>query len=64
MSDYIVCEKKKNAPRMDVRVCIRKCPEREHCEGFQQYLRQADPDMQALALDSNSKSFLAVATAG
>ena len=34
MPDYIVCQKKRNNPRMDVRICERRCPEREECKEY------------------------------
>ena len=34
MTDYIVCQKKRNNPRMNIRVCQHKCPDKETCEAF------------------------------
>ena len=34
MSDYIVCQKKRNNPRMDVRICEKKCALKDECEEF------------------------------
>lgn len=34
MSDYIVCLKKRNNPRMNVRVCQHKCPDKEDCKAY------------------------------
>ena len=34
MSQYIVCYKKRNNPRMDIRVCEQKCPMKEECKEF------------------------------
>ena len=34
MSQYIVCYKKRNNPRMDIRVCEQKCPVKEECKEF------------------------------
>jgi len=34
MSQYIVCYKKRNNPRMDIRVCEQKCPVKEDCKDF------------------------------
>ena len=34
MTDYIVCQKKRNNPRMNVRVCQHKCPDKETCEAY------------------------------
>ncbi len=40
MADYIVCQKKRNTPRIDVRICEKKCPLKEACEAYKAYLRQ------------------------
>ena len=37
MADYVVCQIKRNNPRMDVRICERKCPEKEHCKAYMNY---------------------------
>jgi hypothetical protein len=37
MADYIFCTKKKNTPRIDVRICQRKCPYREKCQEYLAY---------------------------
>jgi hypothetical protein len=34
MSFYIVCQKKRNNPRMDVRICEKKCGLKEECKEF------------------------------
>jgi hypothetical protein len=34
MTDYIVCQRKRNNPRMNIRVCQHKCPDKETCEAF------------------------------
>lgn len=34
MTEYIVCQRKRNNPRMDVRVCRYKCPDKEACEAY------------------------------
>ena len=34
MSDYIVCQKKRNNPRMNVRICQHKCTEKEDCQEY------------------------------
>ena len=34
MSDYIVCHKKRNNPRIDIRICEKKCPEKANCQAF------------------------------
>lgn len=39
MADYIYCTKKPNKPRIDVRVCRAKCPDREFCRDLADYLK-------------------------
>ncbi|MBN1103781.1 MAG: hypothetical protein JXL84_10245 [Deltaproteobacteria bacterium] len=34
MPVYIVCRKKRNNPRMDVRICELKCAFKDECEEF------------------------------
>ena len=35
MSSYIVCQKKRNNPRMDIRICQKKCTLKDDCEEYQ-----------------------------
>ena len=37
MADYIYCLKKKNNPRIDVRICEAKCHFKEECPEFTAY---------------------------
>jgi hypothetical protein len=39
MVDYIVCQKKRNSPRLNVRVCQEKCPFRDECKEYLNYLK-------------------------
>lgn len=41
MPDYIVCQKKRNNPRMDVRICEGRCPEKEECKEYLAHHRVA-----------------------
>jgi hypothetical protein len=34
MSSYIVCQKKRNNPRMDVRICQKKCDLKDDCPEY------------------------------
>jgi hypothetical protein len=34
MTAYIVCQKKRNNPRMDVRICQKKCDMKDGCKEF------------------------------
>jgi hypothetical protein len=42
MADYIFCTKKKNAPRIDVRICEKKCPYKEECQEYLAYQHSSD----------------------
>ena len=39
MVDYIVCQKKRSSPRLNVRVCQEKCPLRDECTEYMNYLK-------------------------
>ena len=39
MSHYIVCHRKSNNPRMDVRICEKKCHSKEACTEYTAYHR-------------------------
>ena len=39
MADYIVCHKKRNAPRMNVYICQKKCPFKNECEGYLAHIK-------------------------
>jgi hypothetical protein len=34
MADYIVCHKKRNSPRLNVRICQEKCPYKPACKDY------------------------------
>ncbi|MBN2060312.1 MAG: hypothetical protein JW882_07830 [Deltaproteobacteria bacterium] len=34
MPSYIVCQKKRNNPRMDVRICEKKCDQKDTCNEY------------------------------
>ena len=34
MPHYIVCYRKRNNPRMDIRICEQKCPMKQECKEF------------------------------
>jgi len=38
MADYIVCHKKRNAPRINIRICEEKCPLKNECKEYSGYL--------------------------
>jgi hypothetical protein len=53
MPDYVVCQKKRNNPRMDVRICERRCPQKGECKEYLAYHRVApqgaQPPLQTVA---------------
>ena len=46
MPDYIVCQKKRNNPRMDVRICERRCPDKADCKEYLTHDRVVPQDAQ------------------
>ena len=38
MADYVFCTRKSNKPRMNVKVCLARCSEREECREISDYL--------------------------
>jgi hypothetical protein len=38
MSNYIVCHKKRNNPRVDIRICQKKCDSKEACQTYLTHL--------------------------
>jgi len=45
MSFYIVCQKKRNNPRMDVRICEKKCNLKDGCREFVSFNKSEIKDM-------------------
>jgi len=37
--DYITCEKRKNAPKINVLICEKKCEHAEICKAYLSYLK-------------------------
>ena len=37
MTEYIVCNRKRNSPRLNVRICKEKCPFRDDCKEYLAY---------------------------
>ena len=42
MADYIYCTRKKNNPRIDVRICQQKCSFRDNCPEFIAYQKASE----------------------
>lgn len=55
MSFYIVCHQKRNNPRMDVRICQRKCDLKDDCEDYVSFHKvEARNKDRLLSTDSRS----------
>ena len=55
MSFYIVCQKKRNNPRMDIRVCNKKCDIKDECAEYKsssKILSQNDSAIQGNIMES------------
>ena len=39
---YIICEKRKGNPKVNVEVCQRKCKFMEQCKAYQNYLKASE----------------------
>ena len=55
MPDYIVCHKKRNNPRMDIRVCEQKCLLKEECKDYRSRQKTA-PQPEGIPLTTASPS--------
>ena len=55
MSYYIVCQKKRNNPRMDIRICEKKCDIKNECAEYKsssEILPQNDAVLQANGMEA------------
>jgi hypothetical protein len=41
MTEYIVCHKKRNSPRLNVRICQEKCPFKDDCKEYLAYQKMS-----------------------
>jgi hypothetical protein len=55
MADYVVCRKKRNNPRMDVRICEKRCSLKEECKEFLA-LREIAPPQKEIAPEPHPPS--------
>ncbi len=39
MQNYIICEKRGNLPRINVKICEQKCEHSKGCQVFQNYMK-------------------------
>ena len=42
MASYILCQRKRNLPRIDVRICEQRCPQRDVCKEFRSFVASRD----------------------
>ena len=59
MADYIVCHKKRNAPRLNVRICQEKCLLKDECEEYLTYIKVPFKHKQAFISPRNTPVVLA-----
>ncbi len=55
MSYYIVCQKKRNNPRMDIRICDKKCVMKNECADYKsscKVLAQNDVPLQGHGMET------------
>jgi hypothetical protein len=53
MSNFIVCHKKRNNPRIDIRVCQKKCDLKDDCKEYISLLKMLHQDQEAsVSVDS------------
>ncbi|MBN2419763.1 MAG: hypothetical protein JXL81_10290 [Deltaproteobacteria bacterium] len=55
MSFYIVCQKKRNNPRMDIRICSKKCDMKDECaeyKAFSKSLMQNESVIQVNSMEN------------
>jgi hypothetical protein len=55
MSHYIVCHKKRNNPRMNVRICQKKCHLRHECQEYIAYQKINNQDKNDMFVASESQ---------
>ncbi len=41
MSEYIVCLRKRNSPRLSIRICQEKCPFKDNCKEYLAYQKMS-----------------------
>lgn len=53
---YIVCEKRRGSPRLNVEVCRRKCQFMEDCESYGRYLSSSDQEDSSLDIETHANA--------
>lgn len=60
MSTYIVCQMKRNNPRMDIRICERKCEDKGECQAYLAHKEIViNADKSALSAESHTTELAA-----
>lgn len=53
MSEYIVCLRKRNSPRLSIRICQEKCPFKDKCKEYLAYQEMSvQPEQVPVSNDS------------
>lgn len=53
---YIVCEKRKGSPRVNVEVCRRKCQFTEECKSYGRYLEATGLEESSLDVEGHANA--------
>lgn len=43
MADYLFCQKKRNTPRISVRICQEKCSFKDECKEYLAHIKESVP---------------------
>lgn len=60
MTEYIVCLKKRNSPRLNVRICQEKCPFRDDCKEYLAYQKLSIPPSQVSVSHDSTPAVMAL----
>ena len=58
--DYITCERRKNAPKLNVLICEKKCAHAETCKPYLNYLQAQSSNASISACNPEVEEMLAV----
>ncbi len=53
MNNYVVCQKKRNSPRLNVRICQEKCPLKHECKEYLTYIELSTGQKKVLVSPGN-----------
>ena len=62
--DYITCERRKNAPKLNVLICEKKCEHAETCKSYLNYLQAQSNNASISACNPEVEEMLTVESPG